>query len=76
MTTLAEIRVAQEAAQTLFDQAWNEAMQALSTDDAGRQLAARLTGHRRELEALTKVESQIIAHGRPSPISDLPPSIS
>lgn len=66
MTTLADIRTARAEAQNAFDEAWKEALQALCIDDAGRALAARLTGHRRELEALAKVESDLIANGRPT----------
>lgn len=76
MITLTQIRAERAHAQACFDAAWAGALRLLSETSPGRGLAAELAGYRRELEALAKVEAELIANGKPSPISDLPSSIS
>lgn len=66
MITLTDIRAARAIAQADFDAAWDKALQALPMMHGGVELAARLAGYRRELEALTKVEAELIANGKPS----------
>lgn len=69
MTTLTDIRAARAIAQANFDDAWDKALQGLPMMHGGLELAAKLAGYRRELEALAKVEAELIANGKPSPIS-------
>lgn len=66
MITLEQIRAQRAHAQECFNAAWNDALRVLSTSPGGRGLAAELTGYRRELEALAKVEAELIANGKPS----------
>lgn len=66
MSTLPEIRTQLNSAMVAFEDALKEVCKLAEKDPAGPVALAALNGYQREMEALKKIELNLIANGRPT----------
>lgn len=66
MSTLPEIRTQLNSAMVAFEDALRDVCKLAEKDPAGVAAVAALAGYQREMEALKKLELNLIANGKPT----------